>query len=96
MRYPILVRTRATNQYEAEPIGIPELKAVGATEEAVLEQVGYALGQWLATAKVVHVEIPLVDQGNPWLDTFGRSAQDPDFDDFMAEVARARTEEQPE
>ena len=27
---------------------------------------------------------------NPWLDTFGRSADDPDFDDLVDEIERAR------
>ena len=27
---------------------------------------------------------------NPWLDWFGRSADDPDFDDYLEEIARAR------
>ena len=36
-------------------------------------------------------EVPLPGPGNPWLDSFGRSADDPDFDEFVEEIRRART-----
>jgi hypothetical protein len=28
--------------------------------------------------------------GNPWLDAFGRSATDPDIDEYLEELSRAR------
>lgn len=36
------------------------------------------------------VYVPLVGEANPWLESFGRSAQDPDFDEFVQAIESAR------
>jgi len=84
MNYPVIIRAESTHQYVAQPLGIPEVKVVAATEAE-------ALVHWLAAAKVVQVAIPGEERGNPWLDAFGRSATDPDFPDFLEELQRLRT-----
>lgn len=43
----------------------------------------------LALAKVVRVEVP-GPTGNPRLDSFGRSANDPDFSAYLDELRKAR------
>lgn len=91
MQYPVIIRSESASQYSAQPLGIPELKAVAATEAEALEQIGQALEQWLGSAKVVHLTVPVTDRGNPWLDAFGRSAADPDFDEFVEELKQARS-----
>ena len=55
-----------------------------------IEQASQALVQWLGSARVVQVSIPVSSTGNPWLDSFGRSANDPDFDEYLAEIKHAR------
>ncbi len=74
-------------------IGIPEIKAEATTEAEAVEQVSQALQHWLASAKVVQVSVPVPQNKNPWLETFGRSADDPDFEDFIEELKRARSED---
>lgn len=91
MQYPVIVRTESANQYVAQPLGIPELRVVASTEAEAIEQVGQALRQWLASAKVVQVAVPVAGSGNPWLDAFGRSANDPDFEEFTEELKRVRS-----
>jgi hypothetical protein len=78
------------NGYVAQPIGLPELRVTAASEEAALAGVRQALEQWLTCAKVVHVTVPTQETGNPWLDSFGRSADDPQFDEYLEELRRAR------
>ena len=77
--------------YVTQSLGIPEVKVVAATEVETIAQVTEALAQWLAAAKVVHVAVPGDVQGNSWLDAFGRSANNPDFAEFLAELQRQRT-----
>jgi hypothetical protein len=91
VQYPVIVRTEGVDQYLAQPLGIPELRVVAATEAEAIEQVSRALGHWLASAKVVQVTVSVADSRNPWLDAFGRSANDPDFDEFLEELQRARS-----
>jgi predicted RNase H-like HicB family nuclease len=86
MNYPVIIRAESAHQYVAEPLGIPEVKVVAATEAEAIAQVTEALGRWLAAAKVVQVTVPGKEPGNPWLVAFGRSSTDPDFPEFLAEL----------
>ena len=95
MNYPVLIRTESAHRYVAQPLGIPEVKVVAATEAEAIAQVTEALAQWLTTAKVVHVAVPGEARANPWLDAFGRSANDPDFAEFLEELQRLRTTDTP-
>ena len=91
MNYPVIIRAESAHQYMAQPLGIPEVKVVAATEAEAITQVTEALGQWLAAAKVIHVAVPGEPPDNPWLHTFGRSVTDPDFPEFLEELERLRT-----
>lgn len=92
MKYPVIVQTQTANRYVAEPLGKSELRVEGATEAEALRRLAEALALWLNSAKLVQLEIPVTagGTGNPWLDTFGRSADDPDFEAFMTEIEQAR------
>jgi hypothetical protein len=85
----------SAHQHVAQPLGIPEVKAVAATEAEAIAQVTEALGHWLAAAKVIHITVPGEAHGNPWLGTFGRSATDLDFPEFLEELQRLRTTDTP-
>lgn len=90
MQYMVIVRSEAPDRYTAQAVSFPEIRAVRATAAEAVEEVRQSLAAWLASAKLVRVEVPSPDSGNPWLDTFGRSAADPDFDEFLGEIQRAR------
>lgn len=95
MQYPVIVRPKSTDCYIAEPLGLTEVRVEAATESDAVAQVGEALGSWLGAARLYSVELPLHGgpPGNPWLETAGRSADDPQFEDYLAEIERARTAE---
>jgi len=96
MQFPLIVRADSPDHFSAQPLGLPELKTVGRTEAEAIEQASQALAQWLAAARVVQVSIPVSGTGNPWLDAFGRSADDPDFDEYLEAIEQARAADQPE
>ena len=95
MNYPVMVKRRATEEYVAEPLGKPELRTVAPTEEEALTQVGRSLVEWLGSGKIVEVEVATGTTGNPWLDAWGRSADDPDFEEYTAEIRTARAADDP-
>ena len=95
MNYPVIVKRQSAEEYVAEPLGKPELRTVAPTEAEVLTRVGRSLGEWLGSGKIVEVEVPGGRNGNPWLDAWGRSADDPDFEDYLAEIERARAADDP-
>jgi hypothetical protein len=90
MEYPVIVRAQDVDGYVAQPIGLPELRVTAASEEEAVAGVRQALERWLVSAKVVHVSVSVGTTENPWLDAFGRSANDPDFDAYLEELHRAR------
>ncbi|MCP4349153.1 MAG: hypothetical protein GY795_27040 [Desulfobacterales bacterium] len=94
MNYPIILKSKASRGYEAEPMGIPELRIIGATEADAIQKVTQALKEWFSSAKVIQIDIPDMQSSNPWLEAWGRSADDPDFDDFLDEIKQLRTEMQ--
>jgi hypothetical protein len=79
--------------YVAQPIGLPELRFAAASEAEAVAGVRQALERWLASAKLVHVSVATEKGGNPWLDGFGRSASDPEFEEYLEELRRARLAE---
>jgi predicted RNase H-like HicB family nuclease len=94
MNYPVIIRIESAHQYVAQPLGIPEVKVVAHTEAEAITQVTEALAHWLAAARVVHVAVP-GEVHNPWLDSFGRSANDPDFAELLEELQHQRTIDTP-
>ena len=96
MEQVILVRPDGSGRFLAQAIAFPECRAAGDTEENAVSQVKQTLAEHLGAAKLVRVDIPMSLTGNPWLDTFGRSATDPQFDDYQAELQRYRAEHEPE
>ncbi|MCP4657629.1 MAG: hypothetical protein GY856_19660 [bacterium] len=95
MNYPVIVQRNSAEEYIAEPLGKPELKATAPTEAEALTQVGRALGKWLGSSKIVELEVPADVSENSWLAAWGRSADDPDFEEYVAEIERARVADAP-
>lgn len=87
MQCTVIVRPESATRFVAHPVGLPQLESTAPTEAEAVEQVKQKLTAWLKDATVVEVSVPT---GNPWLDTFGRSATDPQFDDYQAELQRSR------
>jgi len=92
MQYPIILKSKSSSYYEAEPLGIPELRFIGNSEEDALQKLMFALKEWFKSSKIVQIKIPGIKESNPWLNACGRSSDDPDFDDFIKEIKCMRTE----
>jgi hypothetical protein len=87
----VIVRAEAPDRFTAQALGLPEVKGEGPTAAAAVEQVRARLSDWLEGAKLVRVQVPGNGARNPWLDSFGRSANDPQFDAYLEELQRARS-----
>jgi hypothetical protein len=90
MEHLVLVRRKAPNRFTAQSVAFPEVQAEAETEAGAIERVRESLVAWLSSAKLVRVEVPVSANSNPWLDSFGRSANDPDFPAYLEELQRAR------
>jgi predicted RNase H-like HicB family nuclease len=91
MEQLVIVRPSGAGTYAARAVSVPEITAEAATEAEAVEQVRQSLTAWLASARVVRVDVPLPGKpGNPWLDYFGYAKDDPEFQDYLDELKRAR------
>jgi hypothetical protein len=87
----VIVRPEAPDHYVAQSLALPEVRAVATTEAAAVEQVRESLTHLLASGKLVRIDISIPHDGNPWLQGFGRSADDPDFEEYLREIQQARS-----
>jgi predicted RNase H-like HicB family nuclease len=96
MQYPIFVQNPAESHFTASVIGIPTCVAQGRTEAEALAKAEGLLDEQLAKGKIVMVERPSAsgngshDNPHPWMKFAGTWANDPDFDEFVAEMQRER------
>jgi len=86
----VIVRSEAPDQFVAEAVGLPALRAEAATEEEAIDRVRSSLADWSKTAKLVRVEVPVPGEENPWIRWAGRSADDPDFEEYLDEIKKFR------
>ena len=86
----VIVRPEAPDHYVAQSLAIPEVRAVAATEEEAIAEVRDSLARRLAAGKLVRIDVGLPNGDNPWLEAFGRSANDPDFDEYLQEIQHGR------
>ena len=85
--FNVLVRPEGQGHFSAQAIGFPELKAEAATETEAVRKVRDSLLEFLSTSKLVKISVP---DENPWLKIAGHAANDPDFDEYLEEIRKAR------
>ncbi len=92
MQVPVIIQAEGEDLYSAEPLGKSELRVEAVSEAEALRKLTSSLKEWLESAKLIQLDISMDSEArpNPWLDTCGRSADDPDFDDYVAEIEQAR------
>ena len=89
MQYSILLRNTGTHFTASVPL-LPGCVSEGRSREEVLSRIRQAITDHLQTSEWVQIEVPEPNASNPWLDTFGRSGDDPDFEAVQAEMASYR------
>lgn len=91
MRYDVLLTKDPQNGYTARPLLAPEISVTGTTEAETLARVRAALAQFHSQSRIVQVEVPDTDD-DPWLRYAGMWKDDPDWDEFLADIEQFRRE----
>jgi predicted RNase H-like HicB family nuclease len=93
MTYDVILR-KTQNKYIACVRDWPEVVIEEETREAALTQIKQHLTTYLSQPpEVIQIELePVVTAEHPWLQFAGMWADDPTWDDFVAEVAAYRQE----
>lgn len=97
MTYDILIQPQPEGTYQATVLGWPDLSVFGDTEQLVIDYIQQEIRVRLAQSKIVQIDIapeetinPLTE--HPWAPFIGMWADDPTYDDFLAEMAAYRCE----
>ncbi len=90
MTHRVLLQRIQENGYRATALLLPDCVGTGETRDEALANVTDALASRLTQGEIVNVEVG--EPAHPWLPWFGMFADDPTFDDYLAEVAAYRQE----
>lgn len=93
MQYQVFVQNQSEQHFIASVVGIPNLTVEGKTEREAISKVKAALESQLAIGKFIMIDVSPnlpTPETDPWLKHLGLFADDPNFDDFLVEVAAYR------
>ena len=93
MQYQVFIQSRSDTEFIASVIGIPDCTAAGTTREEAVTKARRTLQQHLENGELVTIDLDSPSNGqviDPWIKHMGIFANDPTFDDFLAEVAAYR------
>jgi hypothetical protein len=66
----VILRPEPPGQFTAQVVGLPEIHAVAPTREEAVGRVRAALGDWLASGRLIPVEL---SSENPWVELPGHT-----------------------
>lgn len=95
MQYQVFVQSNPEKKFIASVVGIPNCSVEGNTKEEAIELARVCLEHQLANGNLVTIEVnrvPLQLENDPLIKNIGIFADDPTFDDFLAEIAAYRQE----
>jgi predicted RNase H-like HicB family nuclease len=95
MDYQIFVEKQPNNGYVALALGWPDCVGTGETKEEAVSKPQAAVADQLAHGEIVQARIEATGTAvvdDPWVRMFGRDADDPNWDEFQAELRRIREE----
>lgn len=90
--YDILLTRQANNGYLARPVLMPELVVAGEDEQEAIARVCTAITEHQTESRVVQVTLPVNQQtdDDPWLRFAGMWKDDPNWEQFQADIAANR------
>jgi hypothetical protein len=91
MYHLIIVRPEPPGQFTAQPLGVPEIRAVAASPKEAIEQVQQALKEWVGSLYWAPIELPETKIHAVHPDA-GHAKDDPDFETYLEEIRRYRRE----
>lgn len=90
--YDVLVEKTGEEMYTARVLAWPDCAVEAATREEALRHIRTLILERLAKAEIVTLEIRPEEVAHSWLPFAGMWADDPNMEEFRAEIARYRRE----
>jgi hypothetical protein len=92
LKYDVMVERTNGNGYTARLLAWPETVVEAPTRERALQQMRVLLLERLAKVEIVTLEIQPSEIGHSWAPFAGMWADNPDLEEFKAEIERNRRE----
>jgi predicted RNase H-like HicB family nuclease len=95
MDYHILVEKQPQNGFVATALGWPDCVGAGETKDDAVVQARAAVAERLAHGELLRAQVEeatVVNSTDPWERMIGSDADDPQWDEFQAELKRIREE----
>lgn len=89
MHYDILMTQQANMQFTAQVLMWPDIVISGKSESVVLEKVRKAILEKQHNSRIIRLEVPN-SQDDPWLRHAGMWKDDPDWEEYEAELQLLR------
>ena len=90
--YNILVKTEEEGKVSATVWNLPNCKAEGTTREEAIAKLRLLLTNLLETVEIVRMEIELPQSEHPWMKFAGMYADNPVFEEVLANIEAYRRE----
>ena len=88
----VLMEQETEGNYQAMVLGLSDCKAQGNTREEALTNISSILGDRLAKAELIYLEIKPPKPEHPWMKFAGMFKDDPQFDDMLEDIQALRRE----
>jgi predicted RNase H-like HicB family nuclease len=95
MDYQIFVEQQPDNGFIATALGWPDCVGAGETKDEAVVKVRAAVAERLARGEILRIQVAEpqpAESAGPWEAMAGRFADDPQWDEFQAELRRIREE----
>ncbi len=93
MQYQVFIQNHSEKRFIASIVSIPNCTVEGNTKEEAIALGKTAFENQLANGELVTIEVEsqqMQQENDPWIRNIGIFADDPTFDDFLAEMAAYR------
>ncbi|MGB5968512.1 MAG: hypothetical protein WBG70_09320 [Spirulinaceae cyanobacterium] len=92
LNFNILVENLDQDIFRATVLGLPDCQVEGASKEKAITNIRQLLTERLAKVEIISLEVEPIKQEHPWLPFAGIYANNPLFEEVLADIAAYRYE----
>ncbi|NEP61150.1 MAG: type II toxin-antitoxin system HicB family antitoxin [Symploca sp. SIO2G7] len=92
LNFNILVENQDQDLFRAIVLGLPDCQVEGANKEEAIANIDKLLRERLAKADIISLEVESPNSEHPWMQFAGMYANNPLFEEVLADIATYRQE----
>lgn len=92
LHFNILLESQGKDIFRAIVLGLPDCQVEGANKEEAIANIHQLLRDRLAKADIISLEVESPNNEHPWMQFAGMYANNPLFEEVLADIATYRSE----